>query len=386
MSHICKVKNRPRCGNTRDGNIEHHQPITIGAVYPFMVAYLPRKGKENMKIPSARKLPSGSWFIRVQVDGETISITKPTEKEAIAEAMNLKARLKEAARSGGKDQTLRQAIDAYIDTRRNVLSPATIRGYMIIRNNRFPTVMDKRLSTIRSDKWQALVNLEARSVSAKTLRNSWGFISSVLHEATGQTVTVRLPQVIPNERDFLDASQIPVFIQAIKGERVEIAALLALSSLRRSEILALTWDDVDLKNRVLRITAATVPDESGVMVRKAETKNTTSRRTVPIIDPLYAALSAVKRKSGPVVTMSTSGMYKRINALCERNGLPQVGVHGLRHSFASLAYHLQLPEKIAMQIGGWANSQTMHKIYTHVSQRDLDQAAIKFTSFFSADP
>ena len=339
-----------------------------------------------MKIPSARKLPSGSWFVRVQVDGETISITKPTEKEAIAEAMNLKARLKEAARSGGKDQTLRQAIDAYIDTRRNVLSPATIRGYMIIRNNRFPTVMDKRLSTIRSDKWQALVNLEARSVSAKTLRNSWGFISSVLHEATGQTITVRLPQVIPNERDFLDTSQIPVFIQAIKGERVEIAALLALSSLRRSEILALTWDDVDLKNRVLRITAATVPDESGVMVRKAETKNTTSRRTVPIIAPLYDALSAVKRKSGPVVTMSTSGMYKRINALCERNGLPQVGVHGLRHSFASLAYHLQLPEKIAMQIGGWANSQTMHKIYTHVSQRDLDQAASKFTSFFSADP
>ena len=158
--------------------------------------------------------------------------------------------------------------------------------------------------------------------------------------------------------------------------------LLALSSLRQSEILALRWEDIDLKNRVLYVNGATVPGEDGKLIRKNTTKNSSSRRAVPIIQPLYDALSATDNRTGSVVIFSTSGMYKGINRLCEANGLPAVGVHGLRHSFASLAYHLQIPEKIAMQIGGWANTQTMHRIYTHIGQKEISKQANKFTSFF----
>ena len=58
--------------------------------------------------------------------------------------------------------------------------------------------------------------------------------------------------------------------------------------------------------------------------------------------------------------------------------------HGLRHSFASLAYHLQIPEKIAMEIGGWADDGTMRKIYTHLSQKDIAKRAEEFSNFFSS--
>ena len=78
-----------------------------------------------MKTPTARKLPSGSWFVRVTVDGETISITRPTEKEALAEAMALKARMKEAKKQP-KRISLRKAAEAYIEARSSVLSPSTI--------------------------------------------------------------------------------------------------------------------------------------------------------------------------------------------------------------------------------------------------------------------
>lgn len=335
-----------------------------------------------MKIPTPRQLPSGAWFVRIMVDGKSYSITKPTEKEAIAEAMAIKLEIKEAATQKQKDKTLYDAINEYIDARRNILSPSTIRGYRIIRDNRFQGVMHSRIGAIRPEKWQSIVNAEARLVSAKTLKNSWGFISSVIHEATGEIVNVRLPQVVPNERDFLDPDQIGVLIHAVKGKRLEIAVLLALSSLRQSEILALRWADIDLKNRVLYVNGAAVPGEDGKLVRKDTTKNSSSRRAVPIIQPLYEALNEKDKRTGAVVDLSTSGMYKGINRLCEENGLPAVGVHGLRHSFASLAYHLQIPEKIAMQIGGWANTQTMHRIYTHVGQKEISKQANKFTSFF----
>ena len=97
------------------------------------------------------------------------------------------------------------------------------------------------------------------------------------------------------------------------------------------------------------------------------------------------ALKNAERKSEYVVTLNGSWIYTQINEICEANGLPKVGNHGLRHSFASLAYHLQIPEKIAMEIGGWADDGTMRKIYTHLSQKDIAKRAEDFSNFFDSE-
>lgn len=335
-----------------------------------------------MKIPKAKQLPSGSWFCRVRVDGKDIGITRPTEKEAVAEAMAVKAGIKEHASIEGKDKTVLQAIDDYIEARSGVLSPATVRGYEIIKKNRFQKIMGRKIGSISPEQWQSAVSELAKKYSAKTVKNSWGLLSSVITASTGKSISVKLPQVIPNAREFLDADQIPIFLNAVKGRKVEIAALLALSSLRRSEIMALDWNDVDLQKGIIKVTAATVQDADNKMVRKKETKNQTSRRTIPMIQPLRDALEAVEDKSGPVVKMSLTRMYVHINQVCRESGLPEVGVHGLRHSFASLAYHLEMPEKITMEIGGWSNLGTMRNIYTHIAQRDREKYSSSFLEFF----
>ena len=335
-----------------------------------------------MKIPKAKQLPSGSWFCRVRVDGKDIGITRPTEKEAVAEAMADKAGIQERANIEGKDKTVLQAIDDYIEARSGVLSPATVRGYEIIKKNRFQKIMGRKIGSISPEQWQSAVSELAKKYSAKTVKNSWGLLSSVITASTGKSISVKLPQVIPNAREFLDADQIPIFLNAVKGRKVEIAALLALSSLRRSEIMALDWNDVDLQKGIIKVTAATVQDADNKMVRKKETKNQTSRRTIPMIQPLRDALEAVEDKSGPVAKVSLTRMYVHINQVCRESGLPEVGVHGLRHSFASLAYHLEMPEKITMEIGGWSNLGTMRNIYTHIAQRDREKYSSSFLEFF----
>ena len=334
-----------------------------------------------MKTPKAKQLPSGAWFCRVRVDGQDISITRDTEKAAVAEAMAIKAGIKDAAKAP-KRITLSKAIDNYIDVRRNILSPSTIRGYRIIQNNRFQSMMHRDITAVTANQWQRAVNLEARKFSSKTIINSWRFISSVIHESTGKLISVQLPQQVRNERPWLTPEQIPVFVTAVKGTHIEIPALLALSSLRCSELLDLKWSDIDLQKKTLRVDGAAVHDEEGKLIHKKENKNTSSRRTVPIIPPLQEALESSPQSGEYVVTYTANWIYKSINAICEENGLPKVGVHGLRHSFASLAFHLNMPEKVAMQIGGWANDQTMHKIYTHLCQAEVAKHAAAVTSFF----
>lgn len=337
-----------------------------------------------MKVPKARKLPSGNWLIQLRLGGESISITKPTEKEVIRAAELLKAEHRNGKSvEKRRELTLRTAIDEYISRRSNVCSPASIRGWRIIQRNRFQTVMDRPISLIQN--WQSVVNSEASLCSAKTLKTSYMFVCSVLRENGITPPSVKLPQIVANPREFLDPDQIRDLLQAIYGHDCEMAALLALHSLRRSELLAIERRNVDLTAGTIQVKGAVVPDEHGNYIKKRTNKNTTSARTIPIMIPRLAELVKAA-PAGPLVTTHPECIGRGINRVCEKHSLPLVGIHGLRHSFASLAYHLGLSEKEVMEIGGWADQTTMHKIYTHISQKDRQKAANKMADFYKSLP
>lgn len=341
-----------------------------------------------MKTPKAKKLPSGSWFCRVRVNGKDVGITKPTEKEAIAAAMAVKAGLVQVQKTPMADRSLTEAINLWIESNNSRLSPSTIRGYRICQENGFPTLMRMKCRAITDKHIEQAINAECRRYKAKTVVNRWRFVAQVLTWATGKSYPTKLPQVVRPDIDFLDQEDLTTFLDYIKGKPGEMEALLALSSLRRSEIAALNWDngDIDLKHRWVRVRGAVVQDEDNNYVWKLTTKNNTSRRDVPMIDPLYELLSNVQDKTGPVVNVRPATMLNRINKACAAAGVPEVGCHGLRHSFASLCHMLNIPAQVAMEIGGWADRATMDRIYTHVSKRDKNSYQNAFTAHFSTAP
>lgn len=342
------------------------------------------KKKSDIKIPTARKLPSGNYFIQLRINGESISITKPKEKEAIAEAMAIKEGILKYKKVPMADRTLTQAIDLWIADNEHRLSPATIRGYVTCQKNGFKTLMRMRCGEITAKKVSSAINAECKKYSSKTVVNRWRFVGQVLEWATGERITPNLPQVVVDAPDFLDKEDLDTFLKHIRGTKEEITALLALSSLRRSEIAALSWDngDIDLKHRWIHVRGSVVPDKDHHMVAKKTNKNTTSRRDVPMIDPLYEALLAVPNKKGKVVPIHPATMLNWINRACRNAGVPEVGCHGLRHSFASLCHILNVPPQVAMEIGGWSDRATMDRIYTHVSKRTKDSYANTFTNYF----
>lgn len=342
-----------------------------------------------MKVPKARKLKSGTWFIQLRLNGQSISVTAPSEKECVRMAQLRKAEYQAGVKqekliNAKKAPTLSEAVDAYIVKRDAILSPSTIRGYDIIKRNRFQSLMNRRIDTITADEWQMACNIESKEVSPKTLKNSWHFVLSVLRDAgIKETPNVRLPQSVPHDKLFLQPEQIAPFIEAVKGTDIEIPALLALSSLRRSEILALQWENIDLKNRIIKVRGAMVMDTQTHLVSRPQNKTNSSSRNVPIfIGELYEALKTEKKDRGKVVNYSPSKIYEGINRVCRKNGFPEVGIHGLRHSFASLAYHVGIPALTTMQIGGWSDKYTMIQTYTHIATSDLNSSSEKLRKFF----
>ena len=353
-----------------------------------------------MKIPKARKLPSDNWFIQLKLGGQSIPVTAATETECKRQATLIKAEYlagKRLERVGKKEEpTLEKIVETYINSRKAVLSVSTIVGYEVIKNNRFQAYMKKRPSEIGN--WQAVINNEVKTISAKTLKNdevktisaktlknSWALVAAALEYSGIKAPSVKLPQVIQKERPWLDADQVKTFVAAVKGQDCEIPALLALHSLRRSEILGLTWERVDIDGGIIHVEGSAVPDGENRLVYKETNKTKNSRRNVPIMIPaLKDAILAIPedQRKGFIYTKYRNTLWRDINRICEANGLPQVGVHGLRHSFVSLAHHVGLPEQDAMMIGGWEDAQTMHKIYEHISEKDRLRAENKIAEFF----
>lgn len=328
-----------------------------------------------MKTPKIKKLPSGSYHAQVQVGGRRVSVTADSKKDVEREIFRLKIEKPSTAKIR-REMTLYEGIQDYIATKNNILSPATVRGYESMARNRFKNYMHKKLTSIDIQK---MLNDEAALVAPKTLKNAWGLVAPVLKRNRITYDPVLLPVVIEEERNYLQPAELPVFLEAIKGHKYEIAYLTCLHGLRASEMLALDKSDI---TNVIRVNKAIVPGPDQKLILKHMAKNEKSMRDVPIIIQRLSDL-AKDAPNGRLVTNGTNALNRQLKNVCMASGLPIITLHELRHSFVTLMYHLKISEKQAMEFGGYADIITMRKIYTHLAEEDRKRAVDSMTSFFA---
>ena len=336
-----------------------------------------------MKEPKPKQLPSGNWRVRLRLGDEDISVTMATKDECKAEALRIKSEYKlgkrAAASKEAKELTLKEVQERYIEKNKAVLSPSTLRAYKIYARKRFPDYQQTKLKDLD---FQQVIDDELDLKSEKTVKNAWALLRSSL-EAVGYPVPkVRLAPVPINEIAFLQPSEIVPFCDALVGRSYEIPALMLLHGLRLSEMRGLTWDNIDLKNGVMTVKGALVRGPDGE-VNKKQNKNATSTRPVPVMIPrLLELLKAADGKPGPVVIIGAGTMLEDVKRTCKRAGVTIVTCHGLRHSFATLCYYLDIPERQIQEWGGWKDRATLHRLYIRLTAAGRSEAQTKVTSFF----
>lgn len=332
----------------------------------------------------AKQLASGSWRVQITLGGQRISITEATEKEALRIARGMIDGFVEQPKKA-EDKTLRQLIDDFIQLREPTLSPVTVRTYRGYQKHRLQSLLDLKAKDITADKCQLAINADVPNFSPKSIKSAWGFIDTVLKDRLGKSFSVRLPQLIPHDKSFLQPEQIPVFVDAMKGNRYEIAALLALHGLRVSEVMDVRWSDI--RSDCILVHGSAVPDVDGVLTHKQTNKNSTSHREVPIMIPqLLEAVEKADKSTEYVCNWKGSGaIYNGINRVCKKAGLPEVGIHGLRHSWTSLCQYSGVSAKQCQVWGGWSNQQTMMAIYAHLADSRTAEDIDKMRRHFVTD-
>lgn len=333
--------------------------IPLAVIFIFIF-----KEDDTMKI---EKLPSGSYRIRKMYKGKTYTVIfdyKPTQKEA----MQAMAKELDKVKEKHEGMTFEAAAVKYIDMKRNVLSPRTIKEYSETAK-RLPEWFCKlNVSDIAQIEINRLVNELSKDKSPKTVRNYHGFISAVLGTfRPNLKISTTLPQKSKNEPYIPSSNDIKKILEYSKGTMFEIPIMLACYGMRRSEICALRAEDVD--GDIVHINKAKVQDENKNWVIKT-TKTIESTRN--IIIPMELADKI--REQGYIYKGHPNSITCYLTKAQDTLGIPHFSIHKLRHYFASEMSALGVPEADILKMGGWETDHVMKSVYRH-SMIDKEEKA-----------
>lgn len=204
-----------------------------------------------------------------------------------------------------------------------------------------------------------LINELSVDKSPKTIKNTHGFVSSVLKTyRPGMAINTTLPQRRKTEPYIPSVDEVKLMLQHLKGTEYEIPFILGCYGMRRSEICALTVDDIE--GTTIHITKALVQDQQNKWVIKS-TKTTESTR-----DIIIPAETADKiRAQGYVYKGFPNNISRYMSNLERELGIEHFSMHKLRHYFASRMSALGVPEADILRMGGWTSDDVMKTVYRH---------------------
>ncbi len=257
---------------------------------------------------------------------------------------------------------------------KNSLRPTTHESYSeLCKNHIIPALGAKRLVDVKTSDLQRFYTEKlARGgrLDSKTCGlsvNSVKYLHRILHHCLEQARkegviivnpadSVRLPKNEQQEVQSLDTAKVKLFLTAAKASRHYPAFLLALASgVRRGELLALRWQDIDFEAGTITVCRGVVRTKQGLLFQEPKTK--LSKRTIGIPAGVMAELKAHKRRQSVEILswgehymkndlafacedgniIDPQNFVRHFKGILKKAGLPHIKFHALRHTYAVLS-------------------------------------------------
>ena len=285
--------------------------------------------------------------------------------------------------------TVGEAIDRYISEKAKVLSPYTIKGYNTIRKNYFKSLMDINLTDLeQSDIQRAILAEQAAGKSPKTIKNAHGLLTATLSEYRPKFHTEsKLPKAVKDERDIFSEEDMTKVWQAAKGDKYELAVLLASwFGLRMSEVRGLKFSDISIREvhmptgrHIMHIQRARIRVKGQDIDKMPKTAAGDRRIILPdLIFGLIADESLKHKGSGSddyICPYSISAINKGFIRICKKAGVKPCRFHDLRHFAASVSLALGVPDKYSMKRMGHATENMLKTTYQHTMKSKEEEYA-----------
>ena len=287
------------------------------------------------------------------------------------------------------DTTVTELVSAYIKNRKVVgIKATTERGYRVAESRikaRFEGIKATDLTTYMIDEFIADMS---QTLTPKTISNTISLLNSAYARAVktqqlshNPCEYASLPKRSKPEIKTFTEEDVIKFLKALENERLDYQVayeLCLLCGLRRSEVLGLKEEDINLPFKVISINKSRHWVDGKEIVQ--DTKTDKSRRNIAIPDIVAEHIEKLIEKHHAIQYDHTDWLIQdgfgqpihpnvitnHITRIEKNNGLPTVSVHGLRHTFASMLNSEGIDiARISTELGH-SNITTTLNIYTHV--------------------
>jgi len=324
-------------------------------------------------------------------------------------------------------QTVGEYLDRWLEQKRAVVASKTYLAYDLhVRLYLKPTLGTLRLATLRRGHVREALaqwcsrpaypgrrSSAPRTVSPRTVHHVFSTLRTAMNDALDDGAISVLPfakRMSPKkgraEISALDETQIVALLACLDQTMVgKVTRLGVYTGMRRGELLGLTWDAVDLENRVLRVRQSLEVVGTGKdrAVRLKAPKTEKSRRevaltagAVELLRSHHAEQSELRvllggpfgderlvfpnpRTGEPWKPDTFSNEFLRA---VRASNLPKVTFHGLRHSYASISLRAGTPLKVVSEMLGHTTMAITADLYTHVLGDLKAEAADRLDTIF----
>ncbi len=356
-------------------------------------------------MPKAKKLPSGSWRIRVlereeiALDSSGRPIRLPSGK--LKKIQHMKSfTVSDPSPAGRREcerlaavwaadhaldentatpETVRDMIAAYIHLKEGILSPTTIRSYRTMQRCSYDLINDCKIHMLKKSILQRWINQLSVRLSPKTVRNVWGLLTASLDMYyPTMRITATLPTAIPRPVYTPSDEDVRRLIESIHGTVLERAVILgAFCGMRRGEICALT--DKDIRDGYITVSKSLVRDGGKVIIKAPKTPS--SYRTIKISSHVEQLLTGISGRIVPLHPEEVTAKFRAAVAAC---GLPHFRFHDLRHYSASIMHALGIPDQYVMDRHGWKTDRTLKAVYRNIISTEKDRFNEQINSHIDA--
>lgn len=302
------------------------------------------------------------------------------------------------------------------------VKPKTYESYeILVRKHIKPNVGSILLRDLRAEQVQKLYNDKAKEYSPRQTEVIHVALHSALEQAIKNDLIIKnvtnattRPKKVKKEPRVLTPEEQQILIKAIKGDRLEAAFILALfTGLRRGEILGSKWQDINFKDKTLRVsrTLCRIKNYDTDAETEAKTKlvfgpvkTAKGNRGIPLLDGVTAALKAHKKrqaveklrlgegyKDNDLVFCTEFGepldprrLKESLDAIVEKAELKKVNIHALRHTFATRGLENGIELKVMQELLGHSTIAMTADIYSHVLPEKKREAINKLKNVFEA--
>ena len=199
-------------------------------------------------------------------------------------------------------------------------------------------------------------------------------------------LSCKAPVTRPKEMQVLTGEEVQrLLIQAKEDGCFELLLLELTTGLRRGEILALQWDDLDFRTGTLRVERQGQRIQGKLAVSQPKTR--ASCRSILLPAPVLEILAqyrqsvsshwmfpSPKKEDSP---LDPAAVRKKLSAVLKRAGCPAIRFHDLRHTFATSALEHGMDVKTLSTVIGHVSSATTLNVYAHVTDEMRQKAADK---------